>query len=366
MNEILCGDAKEVLKTLPDESVNCAITSPPYWGLRDYGVAGQIGLEKTPEEFIAKMTGIFSELRRVLKDDGTLWLNIGDSYAGSWGNYGGKNRSAGSQRIIRNGSSVPNPAYDGFEHFRPPTSGKFGDGIKSKDLVGIPWMLAFALRADGWYLRQEIIWHKPNPMPESVLDRCTKSHESVFLLSKSSRYYFDYKAIQEPALSTPLGFPAGWGKGDEPRTAVEFQKAGIHPKTKKKFEKRMAGGGTNIDGHTGHLKPDGTPFEYAVNGMRNRRSVWTVNPMPFSEAHFATFPEKLIEPMVLAGCPRGGAVLDPFMGAGTTAVVAKKMERDYLGIELNPEYVAMANKRLANIPDSLFKQKGALAPPELS
>ena len=197
-----CGDALEVLKTLPSESVNCCITSPPYYGLRDYGVDGQIGLDQTPGQYVERLVTVFREMRRVLRDDGTFWLNIGDSYAGSWGNYGGQNRGRGKQREITTGSQAHQRAYDGLERWRPPTSMKL-DGLKAKDLIGIPWMLAFALRADGWYLRSEIIWHKPNPMPESVKDRPTKAHEQIFLLSKSPKYYYNYEAIKEPFVTDP-------------------------------------------------------------------------------------------------------------------------------------------------------------------
>jgi hypothetical protein len=197
-----CGDALEVLKTLPSESVNCCITSPPYYGLRDYGVDGQIGLDERPEQYVEQLVTVFREMRRVLRDDGTFWLNIGDSYAGSWGNYGGQNRGSGKQRDITTGSQAHQSAYDGLERWRPPTSQKL-EGLKPKDLIGIPWMLAFALRADGWYLRSEIIWHKSNPMPESVKDRPTKAHEQIFLLSKSPKYCYNYEAIKEPFVTDP-------------------------------------------------------------------------------------------------------------------------------------------------------------------
>ena len=288
LNKIYNIDCLKGLKQLPDNSINCCVTSPPYWGLRDYGVEGQLGLESTPEEYVAKMVEIFREVRRVLRDDGTLWLNLGDSYAsGGMSNpsskstlSGGKDLGAADYSITR---KVPN-------------------GLKPKDLVGIPWMVAFALRADGWYLRQDIIWHKPNPMPESVKDRCTKAHEYIFLLSKSRKYYYDHEAIKEPAAydgrkDTLLKGSPKYEKGVVPGQVVHSMAAKGHERWKK-----------NERG------------EY----VKNKRSVWTIPTKPFKEAHFAIFPEKLIEPCILAGCPEGGIVLDPFMGSGTTAVVALK------------------------------------------
>lgn len=295
LNEIILGDCLEVLKTLPDESIDCAITSPPYWGLRDYGVEGQLGLEKTPEEFVLKLTEIFREVKRVLKKEGTCWLNLGDSYASTGKEGGDIDQDTGMD--IERGRGRLN---------KHPT-------IKPKHLVGIPWRVAFALQADGWYLRQDIIWAKPNPMPESVTDRCTKSHEYIFLLTKSPKYYFDNEAIKEKSLT----------QDDSNRDRDKTRLNNVPGRT------RMAGLKTN---------------NYEV---RNKRDVWTVATRPFTGAHFATFPEALIMPMINAGCPKGGVVLDIFMGAGTTAVVARKLGRNYLGIELNPEYIKIANKRLA-------------------
>lgn len=335
-NHILQGDCLEVLKTIPDESINCCVTSPPYYGLRDYGtgiwvggdtncphrrtskysektitghaqkeLAGnvgdaiyktvcplcgavrvdkQIGLEETPEEYIDKLVMIFREVKRVLKDDGTLWVNIGDSY---W------------------------------------VSGK-GE-YKNKDMIGIPWMLAFALRADGWYLRQDIIWQKPNPMPESVKDRCTKSHEYIFLLSKSPHYYFDYESIQEEAK---------WK--DDPRAG----------------EGRIAYEGKRTEGGVDNTKAQESFV--SITDKRNKRDVWSVAVSSISEAHFATYPEKLVEPCILAGCPKGGIVLDPFFGSGTTGRVAIGLDRDYLGIELNPEYIEIAMRRTDGVQTTLF------------
>ena len=306
--QILIGDCLESVKGLPDQSVNCCVTSPPYFGLRDYGHAGQIGLEATPDEFIAKLVAVFREVRRVLRDDGTLWVNIGDSYAAS-----GTGGLSSKPSLMTGGRSTQEEATK-----RPNKTGF--DGIKTKDLIGIPWMLAFALRADGWYLRQDIIWSKPNPMPESVTDRCTKAHEYIFMLSKSARYYFDSAAISEPA--TNAGKVVSLG------------------------EKSMSAGqasGANIA-----ASGNGLADSYTVVETRNKRSVWTVTTKPFSEAHFATFPPDLIEPAILAGCPVGGTVLDPFGGAGTTGLVCDRLQRSAILCELNPAYAEMARKRIFN------------------
>ena len=385
---ILIGDVRQKLKDLPDCSVDCVVTSPPYWGLRDYGTASwdggdsscdhqgkpmatkaninrncgtgndvknatarefykdicgrcgavrvdnQLGLEPTPDEYVANMVAVFREVRRVMRDDGTLWLNLGDSYGGS-----GKGRNGDGTMGVLNSrkqrsntgshdGAIPstkrgfNERYFGKEF----ASDKQGadDGhvdrtslvydVKPKDLVGIPWRVAFALQADGWYLRQDIIWAKPNPMPESVTDRCTKSHEYLFLLAKSAKYYFDNEAIKEPA-STP---PATRNKNEE----------GYDPSY-----------------------PNGDRFSpgdriYGADGKRNKRDVWTVTTKPFKGAHFATFPPQLIEPCILAGCPEGGTVLDPFFGAGTTGLVAQRHNRRWIGCELNPEYAEIARKRI--------------------
>jgi len=294
INKIHEGDCTDGLSKLPDKSVNCCVTSPPYYGLRDYGVEGQMGLEATPEQYVDNMVKLFTEVKRALRDDGTLWLNLGDSYAGSGG--------AGYQ--------FGDPKKPKISHFDNPN--KKINGYKSKDLIGIPWMVAFALRTDGWYLRQDIIWHKPNPMPESVTDRCTKSHEYIFLMSKSPKYYYDNEAIAEDTVT---------------------QDSGVRDRDNSRLNNTP--GRTRMGGLTTN--------DYE---RRNKRSVWTVNTMPYSEAHFATFPEKLIVDMIKAGCPEGGTVLDPFMGAGTTAVVARKLNRNYVGFELNPKYIEIAEKRL--------------------
>ena len=300
MDKIITGNAIEVLKELPDCSADCCITSPPYLGLRDYGVSGQLGLENSVEAYINRLTDIFREVRRVLKNDGTLWLNIGDSYVSSNSEY---------------------------------------SNCKRKDLIGIPWLLAFALRNDGWYLRQDIIWEKPNAMPESVKDRCTKSHEYIFLFSKQSKYYFDYEAIKEPAVGFNNIAPAGSKGTLKPNNRL-----------RKGNSRTFRGGGVYTKGQSFNNSAETTRESHGnsenVTGLRNKRSVWTVATQGYKEAHFATFPEKLIEPCVLAGSRDGGIILDPFIGSGTTAVVAKKHNRGFIGIELNPEYVEMAKRRL--------------------
>ena len=311
--QILNGDCIEMMKTLPDQSVNCCVTSPPYFGLRDYGHDGQIGLEETPEAFVQKMVEVFSEVKRVLRDDGTLWLNLGDSYVskptGSLGNF------TGSQHGFGGGHSHQKAALQ-----RPDKS---GFGIPEKNLIGIPWRVAFALQADGWYLRQDIIWHKPNPMPESVTDRCTKAHEYNFLLSKSARYFYDNEAIKEPSANSSIA------RLRQPNLESQVGSARVPGKT------------------NGNMK--------AVGGeMRNPRSVWTVNTQPYNGAHFATFPPNLIRPCILAGCPKAGIVLDPFGGSGTTAAVAMEEGRGAILCELNPEYIPLINKRLSEIQPKLF------------
>lgn len=338
--KIFQGDCREIMDLLlADQSVQCCITSPPYFGLRDYGGLGQIGLEDTPDEYIAKMVNVFREVHRVLKDDGTLWLNLGDSYAGSWGNAGGKNRGKGVQRAITSGSLVKDQAERNGD-FVPP--GKYGFknlGIKQKDLIGIPWRVAFALQADGWYLRQDIIWNKPNPMPESVRDRCTKAHEYIFLLSKSKKYYFDGDAIASPCKPSTI---ARVSQANLERQAGSDRVPGkTNGPMKACFggRNKHAGYGTRI--HSGN-EDKGNYLERGAN----KRSVWTVTTKPFKGAHFATFPPDLIEPCILAGSKPGDIVLDPFGGAGTTALVAERRGRDSILCELNPEYVALAHERL--------------------
>jgi len=320
---VIVGDCIEGMLSLPDQSVHTCVTSPPYFGLRDYGMAGQIGLEATPDAFVARLVEVFREVRRVLRDDGTLWLNLGDSYASSPPGNNTKGVSAKSGLNGVNGTSGKYRETLDAGHATKRDTSRL-PGLKPKDLIGIPWRVAFALQADGWYLRQDIIWHKPNPMPESVRDRCTKAHEYVFMLSKSARYFFDAEAMREPAV-----YPAG-------------------TKGAKGSAERQAEKGVNA-----------RPPEYKVyDGFRNRRSVWTVATKPFAGAHFATFPPDLIEPCILAGCPVGGTVLDPFGGSGTTAGVAVRNGRNAILCELNPEYAALMPDRVSalggNQPD-LFR-----------
>lgn len=289
--QILIGDCLQRMREIPSGSVQTCITSPPYFGLRDYGVDGQIGLEPTPDAFVAKLVEVFREVRRTLRDDGTLWLNLGDSYAS-----GGRTTRDVDDKLPSRGMGV-----------RPK------DGAKPKDLIGVPWRVAFALQADGWYLRQDIIWHKPNPMPESVRDRCTKAHEYIFLLSKGPRYYFDHEAIKEPAVKGAAG--SSFNKG---KTAA-------------------------------HQMGRSSEKERTEDGKRNRRSVWTVTTKPFKGAHFATFPPDLIEPCILAGSRLGDTVLDPFGGSGTTAGVALAHGRKAIICELNPEYAKLIPDRVGSI-----------------
>ena len=367
--ELLHGDCLQQLATLPAASVQCCVTSPPYWGLRDYGTAGQLGLEATPDEYVANMVAVFRSVRRVLRDDGTLWLNLGDSYAGNSNNTRGEGAGGGKERGKAMGfGTLPQK--------------KDYDGIKPKDLVGIPWRVAFALQADGWWLRQDIIWYKPNPMPESVTDRCTKSHEYIFLLTKSAKYFYDNEAVKEKSLHVGVTHRAA-NKGK-----AHSEEAGLDTRPK---------------------------VDWTTPETRNKRSVWTVATRPFKEAHFATFPPELIEPCVLASTSHFGmcaeckapykrivergeipdrttrdntlgvipgrdkttrlnsvdmaviptattgwgktcncttdavepcVILDPFSGAGTTGVVAIKHSRCYIGTELNPDYVEMSRKRI--------------------
>lgn len=370
--EIKQGDCLEVLKTLPSESVNCCITSPPYWGLRDYGtgewIGGdptcshkrdskqseltqtghrnlegavgdgiykdkckrcgaerkdrQIGLELTPSMYVQKIVEVFREVKRILKKDGTLWLNLGDSYATT---------SGGMEQLRDMGKDTPSYGKikysDGYEGVsqKGKSEAKKRDGLKHKDLIGIPWRVAIALQSDGWYLRQDIIWHKPNPMPESVTDRCTKAHEYIFLMSKNPNYYFDNKAIQEPC-TTQEGRPSA------------IVRDRVYGYNSKQAALGRARGGE----------------ETPEPSTRNKRSVWSVNVKPYKEAHFATFPKELIEPCVLAGCPKDGTILDPFGGSGTTAEVAIENGRNALLVELNPEYIELAKTRISNTQTNLF------------
>ncbi|MDR0686902.1 MAG: site-specific DNA-methyltransferase [Dysgonamonadaceae bacterium] len=309
MKKIYTGHAVDVLTTLPDDSIDSCVTSPPYFGLRDYGMSRQIGLEKSPEEYIQSLASVFKQVYRVLKPSGTLWLNIGDSYAGSGRGKGDVNRNR-----IQSKASFVGDTFD--KPYRIA-------GCKNKDLIGIPWAVAFALREIGWYLRQEIIWHKPNPMPESVRDRCTKSHESIFLMAKNIRYYFDHQAIMEPA-------------------KYDGRKNQTHKPSQKYLQ-------NNTGAPVQTISKCGGERWRVINGqfVKNKRDVWTVPTRPFKGAHFATFPPDLIKPCILAGCPPDGTVLDPFFGAGTTGIVAKQLARNFIGIELNPAYVKIATERLA-------------------
>lgn len=387
INKVYNMDCIEGLRTLPDNSVDCCVTSPPYYALRDYGTGHweggdpncnhesakiktrfdysisekqksskgtdvpnhkkvcptcgaiyidcQIGLEDTPQAYIDRLTEVFTEVLRVLKPEGTLWLNIGDSYwGGGWRNATFNEHSGNIQKGSKG-------TYCGDT--MPACKGKQGD-YKPKDLIGIPWMLAFSLRSAGWYLRQDIIWEKGNPMPESVTDRCTKSHEYIFLMSKSQRYYFDYEAIQEPATSSTK--PRMFGAKQQNGTMRNDIGNTYKPRTKNCME----------DGqkpNTMHLRREaGLPDEQYV--VRNKRDVWSVNVKPDTVAHFATYPEELIRPCILAGCPKDGIVLDPFMGSGTTARVAMKLDRNYIGFELNPEYCKIINTKTREIQKELF------------
>jgi len=338
MNTCFFGDCRESMRNLIAQGVKVqmCVTSPPYFGLRDYGHPDQLGLESTPEQYIANMVEVFRLVRELLADDGVLWLNIGDSYAGSWGNAGGHNRGKGTQREITVGSAIKNQAERNGSFVPPGARGYKDQGIKPKDLIGIPWMLAFALRADGWYLRQDIIWHKPNPMPESVTDRCTKSHEYLFLLSKSEKYYFDSEAIKEPAIS------AGQDRGGSKAYVAEYEKSGDQ-------RLRTKAGLCKI----------GITAE-----MKNKRTVWTIPTRPYKGAHFATFPPALIEPCILAGSRPNDIVLDPFFGSGTTGQVAQQFGRQWIGCELNAAYKELQQKRIQQFCLNLTENIHALRPPQ--
>ena len=308
--DIYAGDCIRSLKNMPEQSVHTCVTSPPYYGLRDYGVEGQLGLEQTPKEFVDNLVNVFKEVKRVLRDDGTVWLNIGDSYGAQNGKGFNTNAISGST----NRSTEMQKKYGNISSH---STMKERTGLPPKSLIGIPWRVAFAMQDDGWILRQDIIWNKPNPMPESVKDRCTKAHEYIFLFSKSKKYYFDNEAIKEDSV-----------------------RAGKIPKGKK-YSSELA------DDKIGGKHTRETLNEKPVASKRNKRSVWTVTTKPFKGAHFATFPMDLIEPCVLAGCPEGGTVLDPFGGSGTTAQVANGHNRNAVLCELNKEYIEIAKQRIA-------------------
>ena len=308
---IMVGDAISRLRELPDGVVRTCVTSPPYWGLRDYGNDGQLGLEPTPQEFVEKLCQVFDEVRRVLADDGTLWVNLGDTYASTSGM-----KQNSPQRDTSGGLVNNRRDSRGQQSWTKGTTVRVEKrfDVKPKELVGIPWRFAFAMQDRGWYLRQDIIWAKPNPMPESVTDRCTKSHEYVFLLTKNPTYYFDHEAIKEPAIH------AG--------NVVKAYKSGKN-QTEQKFRDTATGG-----------------HDISVGETRNKRSVWTVNTKGYKEAHFAVYPPELITPCVLAGSAPGETVLDPFSGSGTTGEVALRNGREYIGIELNPDYAELSERRI--------------------
>lgn len=329
VDRVICGDAIETMKGIPDCVIQCCVTSPPYWGLRDYGIEGQLGLESTPEEYVAKMVEVFREVRRVLRDDGTLWLNLGDSYAGSWGamshDLNGKAKRTGNndrppQSFIK---SKRLPRKSNRRDKAEVIPGRWGggnmpavNGVKPKDLCMIPARVALALQADGWWLRSVIIWHKPSCMPESVTDRPTTAHEYVYLLAKSADYYYDADAIREPKSPSTI---------EDLRTNLDGARRD------RDYPGSASVGGTNLGGH---------------NGCRNKRTVWTINPEPTPYAHFATFPQKLVEPPIIAGSKAADIVLDPFGGTGTVALVAKRHGRRYISIDLSAEYNEIAEDRL--------------------
>jgi DNA modification methylase len=296
--KIITGNVLDKIKKLKDNSIQTVITSPPYWGLRDYGNENQLGLEETVEEYVANLVELFELIKVKLKDDGTVWLNLGDSYAG-------------------NVSRASNNGRAGFGNKREKIVSRVGVGLKAKDLIGVPWRVAFALQSAGWYLRQDIIWAKPNPMPESVTDRCTKSHEYLFLLTKNAKYYFDNKAIKEPVSGGTV---------------------------KRLLQKTLA---TQEGSSRVPFKTNGNMKAVGDTDLRNKRDVWTITTKPFKGAHFAVMPEALVEPCILAGSKVGDLVLDPFAGSGTVGVVSKRYKRNFIGIELNPEYVKIAEERIA-------------------
>lgn len=358
--QLLIGDCRETLRTLPAESVHCVVTSPPYWGLRDYGVDGQIGLEASLEDFVSQLVAVFREVRRVMRKDATLWLNLGDSYAAC-----AKDRTP-EQASAKSSLQGSRRTQGGVLK----QQNKIVGGLKPKDLVGVPWRVAFALQSDGWYLRQDIIWHKPNPMPESIRDRCTKAHEYLFLLSKSQRYFYDQDAIKDPADQKSIdryNYRFGGAKNE---ALVEADANGVGNRTRVVGMRTLGPKGQQCDDRTnlasaGARQGRGAGWREDAENWRltaNKRSVWTVTTQPFPGSHFATFPPALIEPCILAGCPEGGTVLDPFGGSGTTAGVAIKHGRRAILCELNPAYAAMVDARVRGIAEyefGLFKEATA-------
>jgi DNA modification methylase len=349
---IINADSLDGLRSLPDESAHCCVTSPPYWGLRDYGVVGQIGLERTPEEYVAAMVGVFREVRRVLRADGTCWMNLGDSYAGSWGAQSRGGPPSDKSTLEGHGHFGGGPKIKTLSatqiaaHPKGTRTGSWCNDhptLKPKDLVGIPWRVAFALQADGWYLRSDIIWHKPNPMPESVTDRPTKAHEYLLLLTKSARYFYDADAIKERCV----------GATEDPRLPFDrmtTRRTIDNSRAAKGNARTFRGGGAYTGGQSFDNSAEvereshGNVPNESMN--RNKRSVWTIATEAFPEAHFATFPTQLVEPCVMAGCPEGGTVLDPFAGSGTVGVVALRHGRDAILIDLNPAYCEMQRNRI--------------------
>ncbi len=339
---VVQGDCLDVLRALPAGSAQTCVTSPPYYLLRDYGVDGQIGQEESPEAFIGRLVEVFREVRRVLADDGTLWVNIGDSYA----------TTSKTGEYAPNGSTIKQGVK--LEQMRATGRPSKGGGLANKNLIGIPWMLAFALRADGWILRQDIIWHKPNPMPESVTDRCTKAHEYVFLLSKGPRYYFDAQAIAEPSSGKQPGNAShkhadAYAEGDEAhRTKSGLVGYAERQRSKRdSFKRENSKRAAVMPGQSvGTHRPDREESAYSLE-TRNKRSVWTISTRPFKEAHFATMPLDLARTCIRAGSRPGDTVLDPFMGAFTTAYAALELGRNALGAELNAEYIAIGEQRIA-------------------
>ncbi len=343
--KILTGDCREVLKTLPDESVHCVVTSPPYWGLRDYGVVGQIGLEPDFRDYLKIMVEVFREIKRVLRKDGTCWVNMGDNYVGAV-----NGRSARDSKIIGGDDRT----------FRDKPFSNIGNGLKPKDMAGMPWRLAFALQEDGWWLRSDIIWSKPNPMPESIRDRPTKAHEYLFLLAKSERYYYDAEAIREDVALSQHGRirsdiigGKSWKEREQHSIGGRYETRASRPPGSRTNGGALAlawesGERTGRDGEGGAPLCHGPEVARPDDGItRNRRTVWEIATAPFSEAHFATFPPALVEPCIKAGCPKDGTVLDPFGGAGTVGLVADRLGRNAILIELNPEYAKMAEQRLS-------------------
>jgi DNA modification methylase len=345
--DIRIGDCRQLLAAMPDESVHCVVTSPPYWGLRDYGVDGQLGMERTLGEHIDTMVDVFREVRRVLRKDGTLWLNYGDCYATSPnGRSASDTKAAGNDdRTFRDKPfSTIGPIQARSNGGEGQHLDRRGGVLKPKDLCMIPNRLAIALQDDGWWVRSEIIWHKPNPMPESIKDRPTTAHEKVWLLSRSERYFYDHKAVRQPRVSSGEVGVSGWATGDTPHDAISHSRDKGNAKTFRGGQ--YVGGNKFQNSHATERTSAGN--EAPPSDDRSLRNVWTIATAGYGEAHFATFPPDLIEPCIKAGCPKGGTVLDPFGGAGTTGLVADRLGRNAILLELNPTYAEMARRRISN------------------